>query len=187
MEEKAINRPSTQPYMTVEEIYNEYCGRRSGLIRALTQDVDILYELCDPQRPGDKKLCLFGYPDCSWNVRPPFGKVPPKIPEPLIGINVIRNEKDRKDWITMVALHSDSWLMAVTFYYAIWSPLDKDQRALLVSLIHSDTNVYEAVIAWNEPAKDNTTEASGSKSRSTVKKLYYGRKITSIDIFLSDK
>ncbi|CAN6469873.1 unnamed protein product [Victoria cruziana] len=33
---------------SVEEIFKDYSGRRSGIIRALTYDVDEFYSLCDP-------------------------------------------------------------------------------------------------------------------------------------------
>ncbi|RVW32481.1 PHD finger protein ALFIN-like 2 [Vitis vinifera] len=33
---------------TVEEIFKDYSGRRAGVVRALTYDVDEFYKLCDP-------------------------------------------------------------------------------------------------------------------------------------------
>lgn len=86
---------------------------------------------------GAKKLCLFGNPDGSWEVCPQFEEVPPVIPEPLRGINILRKNMDRKDWITKVSLYSDAWLISVTFYYTIWSLLDQDKR-----LLHSFNTHY---------------------------------------------
>nr|GMC90105.1 PHD finger protein ALFIN-LIKE 1-like isoform X1 [Ipomoea batatas] len=33
---------------TVEEIFKDFSARRAGIVRALTQDVDEFYGLCDP-------------------------------------------------------------------------------------------------------------------------------------------
>ncbi|KAL8506852.1 hypothetical protein ACS0TY_017664 [Phlomoides rotata] len=34
---------------TVEEIFKDYSARRTGIIRALTYDVDEIYGMCDPE------------------------------------------------------------------------------------------------------------------------------------------
>ena len=38
------------------------------------------------------------------------------MPEPSLGINFARNGMQRKDWLALVAVHSDTWLLAVAFY-----------------------------------------------------------------------
>jgi Alfin len=43
--------------------------------------------------------------------------VPAELPEPCLGINFARDGMARKDWLALVAVHSDSWLLAVAFYY----------------------------------------------------------------------
>jgi hypothetical protein len=43
-------------------------------------------------------------------------EVPPEMPEPSLGINFARNGMQRKDWLALVAVHSDTWLLAVAFY-----------------------------------------------------------------------
>ena len=53
-----------------------------------------------------------------WEVNLPADEVPPEMPEPALGINFARDGMDRKDWLSLVALHSDSWLLSVAFYFA---------------------------------------------------------------------
>jgi hypothetical protein len=45
--------------------------------------------------------------------------VPPELPEPCLGVNFARDGMARKDWLALVAVHSDAWLMAVSFFYAV--------------------------------------------------------------------
>ena len=40
----------------------------------------------------------------------------------------------RKDWLALVAVHSDSWLYAVAFYYG--AKLDASSRYELTHLVH---------------------------------------------------
>ena len=48
----------------------------------------------------------------------PAEEVPPEMPEPALGINFARDGMQKKDWLALVAVHSDAWLVAVSFYYA---------------------------------------------------------------------
>lgn len=104
-------------------------------------DVELFYRQCDPER---ENLCLYGAPlpaspalasSCrssrtkafgcfragettgAWSVDLPAEEVPPELPEPCLGINFARDGMARKDWLALVAVHSDSWLYAVAFYY----------------------------------------------------------------------
>lgn len=61
-------------------------------------------------------MCLYGYPDGQWAVDLPADEVPPELPEPALGINFARDGMQRKDWLALVAVHSDSWLIALSFY-----------------------------------------------------------------------
>ena len=63
-----------------------------------------------------ENLCLYGHPDGSWEVTLPAEEVPPELPEPALGINFARDGMNRKDWLSLVAVHSDSWLLSVSFY-----------------------------------------------------------------------
>ncbi|KAJ0735187.1 putative chromatin regulator PHD family [Helianthus annuus] len=149
---------------TVADIFGDYCCRRRGLINALTHDVDTFFAQCDSDKDN---LCLYGYPDGSWEVTLPSHEVPPVIPDPALGINFARNKMSRDEWLYLVAVHSDSWLFNVAFFYAAY--LNKNQRTRLFSLINRLNNVVEDVKKWNTvqntPRIDKSSEASGSKSR----------------------
>ena len=43
-----------------------------------------------------------------------------------MGINFARDGMQRKDWLNLVAVHSDAWLMALAFYKA--ARLDAEER-----------------------------------------------------------
>lgn len=47
----------------------------------------------------------------------PADEVPPEIPGPALGINFSRDGMRKKDWFSLVAVHSDCWLVAVAFYF----------------------------------------------------------------------
>ncbi|GMP69424.1 hypothetical protein CsSME_00028693 [Camellia sinensis var. sinensis] len=109
---------------TVEEIFKDYSGRRAGVIRALTFDVDEFYSLCDPEK---ENLCLYGHPNETWEVTLPAEEVPPELPEPALGINFARDGMNRKDWLSLVAVHTDSWLLSVAFYFG--ARLNRNERS----------------------------------------------------------
>ncbi|KHN20587.1 PHD finger protein ALFIN-LIKE protein 1 [Glycine soja] len=121
---------------SVEEIFKDYSARRIAIIRALTHDVDKLYGLCDPE------------------------EVPPELPEPTLGINFARDDVSRRDWISLVAVHSDSWLLSVAFYLGI--RLNHNERKRLFGLINILPTIFQ-VVTDNKPIKDNPTMDSGSK------------------------
>ncbi|XP_058207266.1 PHD finger protein ALFIN-LIKE 1-like [Rhododendron vialii] len=144
---------------TVEEIFKDYSGRRAGVLRALTHDVDEFYSLCDPAK---ENLCLFGYPNGTWEVALPAEEVPPELPEPSLGINFARDGMDKKHWMSLVAAHTDSWLLYVAFYYG--ARVDRNGRKHLFSLINDLPTIFEAVAEW-KPIKHQASMHSGSKSR----------------------
>jgi hypothetical protein len=69
---------------------------------------------------------LTGEPDSTWVVDLPAEEVPAELPEPCLGINFARDGMARKDWLALVAVHSDAWLLSVAFYYG--AKLNSDQR-----------------------------------------------------------
>jgi hypothetical protein len=121
---------STNP-RTVEEVFKDYKGRRAGMLKALTADVEDFYQQCDPEK---ENLCLYGFPDEAWEVNLPAEEVPPELPEPALGINFARDGMLRKDWLSLVAVHSDAWLLAVSFYYG--ARFDKNERKRLFNMIN---------------------------------------------------
>lgn len=135
------NRPAAGSFpRNVEEIFEDFQNRRNGLLKALTDDADDFYQQCDPSRDN---LCLYGLRDGSWAVDLPADEVPPELPEPCLGINFARDGMARRDWLALVAVHSDSWLMSVAFFYAV--KLDGPGRARLFKLINSQPTLFEVV------------------------------------------
>ncbi|XP_044502411.1 PHD finger protein ALFIN-LIKE 1-like isoform X1 [Mangifera indica] len=173
---------------TVEEIFKDYCSRRAGVVRALTYDVDELYGLCDPDK---ENLCLYGHSNESWEVTLPAEEVPPELPEPALGINFARDGMNRRDWLSLVAVHTDSWLISVAFYLGArlnrnesgvwkilicsnsvkedWSEFINKRRKRLFSMINDLPTVFEEVTE-RKPIKDKLSVDSGSKSRASTKR-----------------
>ncbi|KAJ1699004.1 hypothetical protein LUZ63_007516 [Rhynchospora breviuscula] len=149
---------------TVEEIFKDFSARRSGIVRALTQDVDDFYMKCDPDKDN---LCLYGLPNDSWEVNLPAEEVPPEIPEPALGINFARDGMNRRDWLSLIAVHSDSWLLSVAFY--LGARLNRNDRKRLFSMINEVPTVYE-VLSGKVQMKDRSGTDSASKSRNSVKR-----------------
>ncbi|KAL2664339.1 hypothetical protein GLYMA_02G177400v4 [Glycine max] len=81
---------------TVEEVFRDFKGRKVALIKALTTDVEEFYPQCDPEK---ENLCLYGFPSEQWEVNLLAEEVPPKLPEPALGINFARDGMQEKDWI----------------------------------------------------------------------------------------
>nr|CAB3489534.1 unnamed protein product [Digitaria exilis]CAB3491291.1 unnamed protein product [Digitaria exilis] len=90
---------------TPEDVFRDFRARRAGMIKALTTDVEKFYQQCDPE------------------------EVPPELPEPALGINFARDGMDEKDWLSLVAVHSDAWLLAVAFYFGARFGFDKESRS----------------------------------------------------------
>lgn len=70
-------------------------------------------------------------------------QVPPELPEPALGINFARDGMKRSDWLSLVAVHSDSWLMAIAFFNG--ARLDQAGRRQLFTDINSLPTCYEIV------------------------------------------
>ncbi|KAI5670487.1 hypothetical protein M9H77_10851 [Catharanthus roseus] len=145
---------------TVEEIFKDFNARRSAVVRALTSEVDEFFSLCDPDKDN---LCLYGHPNDTWEVALPAEEVPPELPEPALGINFARDGMARRDWLSLVAVHTDSWLVSVAFYFG--ARLNRNDRKRLFSLINELPTVYE-VVTGRKPLKDKPGVDSGSKSKS---------------------
>ena len=92
--------------------------------------LDLMVFLCLPVIVIAEKenLCLYGFPDENWEVNLPAEEVPPELPEPALGINFARDGMQKKDWLALVAVHSDAWLLAVAFYYG--ARFDKNERSV---------------------------------------------------------
>ncbi|GAB2212193.1 hypothetical protein Droror1_Dr00025544 [Drosera rotundifolia] len=145
---------------TVEEIFKDFSARRAAIVIALATDVDQFYGLCDPEK---ENLCLYGHSNETWEVNLPAEEVPPELPEPALGINFARDGMNRRDWLSLVAVHSDCWLLSVAFYFG--ARLNRSERKRLFSLINELPTVFE-VVSEKKPMKDKPSVDSGSKTKS---------------------
>ncbi|CAN4106138.1 unnamed protein product [Withania somnifera] len=144
---------------SVEEIFKDYSARRAGIVRALTDEKE--------------NLCLYGHPNETWEVNLPAEEVPPELPEPALGINFARDGMNRRDWLSLVAVHSDCWLLSVAFYFG--ARLNRNERKRLFSLINDVATVFE-VVTERKPIKDKPSADSGSRSRgSSIKRSSDGQ------------
>ena len=82
-----------------------------------------------------ENLCLYGLPNETWEVNLPAEEVPPELPEPALGINFARDGMDERDWLSLVAVHSDAWLLAVAFYFGARFGFDKESRYFNIFLL----------------------------------------------------
>lgn len=164
---------------TVEEVFRDFKGRRAGMVRALTADVEEFYQKCDPEK---ENLCLYGYPNEMWEVNLPAEEVPPELPEPALGINFARDGMQDKDWLSLVAVHSDAWLLSVAFYFGARFGFDKADRKRLFNLINELPTIFEVVTgAAKKQVKDKSSVSnhssnkpkSNSKSRVTESQVKY--------------
>ncbi|CAH8353852.1 unnamed protein product [Eruca vesicaria subsp. sativa] len=146
-----------------EDVFGDFKGRRAGLIKALTTERRKFFHECDPAK---ENLCLYGLPNGSWEVNLPVDEVPPELPEPALGINFSREGMPEKKWISLVAIHSDSWLIAVAFYFGARFSFDKNERMRLFQMINDLPTIYEIVNA--KQSKDQSANShNGSRSKSS--------------------
>lgn len=146
---------------TTEDVFRDFRGRRNGMLKALTTEVEKFYSLCDPDK---ENLCLYGNPDETWEVNLPAEEVPPELPEPALGINFARDGMDGKDWLSLVAVHSDSWLLSVAFYFAARFGFDREARKKLFNMINSIPTIFEVVTGKTKKQPREKTPNSGNKS-----------------------
>ncbi|KMT04850.1 hypothetical protein BVRB_7g170200 [Beta vulgaris subsp. vulgaris] len=149
---------------TVEEVFRDFKGRRAGLIKALTTEVDNFYQLCDPEK---ENLCLYGFPSEQWEVNLPAEEVPPELPEPALGINFARDGMQEKDWLALVAVHSDAWLLSVAFYFGARFGFDKGDRKRLFNMINDLPTIFEVVTGCaKKQVKERSSVANNSNNKS---------------------
>ncbi|WVZ72382.1 hypothetical protein U9M48_020851 [Paspalum notatum var. saurae] len=153
------------PPRSAEDIFKDYRARRSAILRALTHDVEDFYAQCDPEKDN---LCLYGYANEAWEVALPAEEVPTELPEPALGINFARDGMNRRDWLALVAVHSDSWLLSVAFYYA--ARLNRNDRKRLFGMINELQTVFEVVSgARQQQSKERSSMDNGGRAKPSVK------------------
>ncbi|WOK96137.1 PHD finger protein ALFIN-LIKE 3 [Canna indica] len=149
----------------VEEVFRDIKGRRAGILKALTTDFEYFFQQCDPAK---ENLCLYGFPNEQWEVNLPAEEVPPEIPEPVLGINFARDGMEKKTWLSLVALHSDAWLLALASYFSGRFQFDKKHRKLLLEMITDLPTVCE-VIGGKHQEKTSGSKQNNNKSKSNSK------------------
>ncbi|KAH7518366.1 hypothetical protein FEM48_Zijuj09G0164200 [Ziziphus jujuba var. spinosa] len=65
----------------------------------------------------NENLCLYGLSNETWEVNLPIEEVLHELPEPALGINFTRDRMQENDCLSLVAVHGDSWLLSVAFYF----------------------------------------------------------------------
>ncbi|CAO1942058.1 unnamed protein product, partial [Urochloa humidicola] len=150
-----------------EDVFRDFRARRAGIVKALTTDVEKFYQMCDPEK---ENLCLYGLPNETWEVTLPAEEVPPELPEPALGINFARDGMIEKDWLSLVAVHSDAWLLSVAFYFGARFGFDKDARRRLFTMINNLPTVYEIVTGVAKKQSKAPNGSSKSKSNSKPSK-----------------
>ncbi|KAM0017698.1 hypothetical protein Hdeb2414_s0027g00691011 [Helianthus debilis subsp. tardiflorus] len=120
-----------------------------------------------------ENLCLYGLPNEQWEVTLPAEEVPPELPEPALGINFARDGMPEKDWLALVAVHGDAWLLAVAFYFGARFGFDKADRKRLFNMINDLPTIFEVVsgVAKKQVKDKSTVSNSSSKSKSNSKVL----------------
>ncbi|KAL2960674.1 hypothetical protein AAZX31_17G050300 [Glycine max] len=71
-----------------------------------------------------------------------------------------------KDWLSLVAVHSDAWLLAVAFYFGARFGFDNADRKRLFSMINDLPTIFEIVTG---SAKKQTKEKSSISNHSSNK------------------
>lgn len=157
--------------LSVEDVFRDFKGRRAGLIKALTRDVERFYQKCDPKK---EHLCLFGSPDENWEVNFPAEEVPPELPEPALGINFVRDGMEKREWLCLVASHSDAWLLSVAFFFGASFGFQRADRRRLFSMMNDLPTIYEVVSGKSKkqskerlsvPNRSSNKSKSGFKGR----------------------
>lgn len=104
--------------------------------------------------------------------------MPPELPEPALGINFARDGMQEKDWLALVAVHSDAWLFAVAFYFGARFGFDKADRKRLFGMINDLPTIFEVVTGAAKKElqeKSSASNHSSSKSKSNSKPSKYSK------------
>ncbi|ESW08860.1 hypothetical protein PHAVU_009G080400 [Phaseolus vulgaris] len=149
---------------SVNEVFRDFKGRRAAIVKALTTDVELFYQQCDPDK---ENLCLYGFPNEHWEVNLPAEEVPPELPEPALGINFARDGMEEKDWLSLVAVHSDSWLISVAMYFGARFGFDRADRKSLFSMINDLPTIFEVVSGKSKKqGKEKSSVSSHDNNKS---------------------
>ncbi|KAK4349826.1 hypothetical protein RND71_029139 [Anisodus tanguticus] len=121
-----------------------------------------------------ENLCLYGLPNERWGVNLPAEDVPPELPEPVLGINFARDGMQEKEWLSLVAYHSDAWLLAVAFYAGARFGFGKADRKRIFDMINDLPTIHEVVTGvakTQQKEKSTVSNQSKNKSKPNAKKV----------------
>ncbi|KAH7518356.1 hypothetical protein FEM48_Zijuj09G0163100 [Ziziphus jujuba var. spinosa] len=76
----------------------------------------------------NENLCLYGLSNETWEVNLPIEEVLHELPEPALGINFTKDRMQENDCLSLVAVHGDSWLLSVAFYFGAHFGFGKNER-----------------------------------------------------------
>uniref|UniRef100_A0A0R0FQK5 PHD finger protein ALFIN-LIKE n=1 Tax=Glycine max TaxID=3847 RepID=A0A0R0FQK5_SOYBN len=152
---------------TVEEVFRDFKGRRAALIKALTTDVEEFYQQCDPE------LHLVGH-----NIMLDFICILDSFRIIVLILNPPEKYEydmmwNEKDWLSLVAVHSDAWLLAVAFYFGARFGFDKADRKRLFNMINDLPTIFEVVTGMAKKQgkeKSSVSNHSSTKSKSNSKR-----------------
>ncbi|KNA04221.1 hypothetical protein SOVF_201680, partial [Spinacia oleracea] len=123
-----------------------------------------------------ENLCLYGFPSEQWEVNLPAEEVPPELPEPALGINFARDGMQEKDWLALVAVHSDAWLLSVAFYFGARFGFNKNERKRLFYMVNELPTIFEVVtgsakkqVKEKSPVPNHSNNKPKSNSNSNSK------------------
>nr|GEU99469.1 PHD finger protein ALFIN-LIKE 4 [Tanacetum cinerariifolium] len=107
-------------------------------------------------------------PSEQWDVNLPEEEVPLELPVPTLGINFVRDRMQRKEWLVFIAVHSDSWLLSVAFYFGARFGFDKSQRSKhLFNMINDLQNIFDVISA---PAIKHPSSNNSNKSKPNIQR-----------------
>lgn len=117
---------------------------------------------------GDQSrvLCLFAHDDGRWTVDEPSPQVPPDLPEPVLGINLVLPAMHEANWLDFLAAHSEAWLLSTAMFRAAQCrpPCGKDERRALFHAINGGPSLVDEVRRANGtmPAAPPQQQAGGA-------------------------
>ncbi|GJN14184.1 hypothetical protein PR202_gb00973 [Eleusine coracana subsp. coracana] len=124
-----LQPPNLVTTSNVQRLFREFTRRRAGLIRAITTGLEPMH--------------LYGHIDGSWEVSETELHMAPWHPKMAFGINKVRDNMERVQWLQEIARRCDAWLISVSYFNGAKSMLNADGRDLLFNSINGLPTVHE--------------------------------------------
>ncbi|XP_020208993.1 PHD finger protein ALFIN-LIKE 8 isoform X2 [Cajanus cajan] len=112
-----------RPSLTVMTTKPNDCKRFSEgevMIRRVREELE-----GEGQLKEKENLCLYGLRNQHWKVNLTIEEVPLELPEPVLDINFVGDDIQEKDWLSLVIVHSYTWLFVLAFYFGARLGFDK--------------------------------------------------------------